>query len=626
MIHATSSAGSSGEAEAGSALPRSSSSVQTSGTANGGRVGLSCADSSTQEPKFVFGPAPEASSHDGQTCSLSPGQVQGSADDCYQSEVSLVAWPRIVLRNVFKTRTPFSLFVRKAICHCKGVDADPPSSALFPIPLPHDDVWNVAPSNCNKPGRLRLAYRKMLHLCILGLNYVHFESPLGIVHLLGRCPNKLHLAVYERVLAFIKAGGPSSDISISSCGRKSHQLDARIKELEKVLQSLNLAGRAHYGADVSKKEVKPDNSKDELRPYRELDASRLKLSGRANWDPGEFLSDLFFMPYVEPRCNQFDVVPPKEVLPDLSRVKKSEVLKLCKVWDQQGLLRLYPAEHGPRHEWGLSKIFNNFKNSSVDRQIGDRRGMNFAEGRIVGPSKTLPSCTTLLQLCPLRYVEMLAVAIADRRDFYHQFRVSDERACSNALFPILSAKEVREFRAYDGLLEFVKDLSAKKERTSGGDHLQGKPKPILFEDSSEVIASFGALYQGDHLGVEFATDSHAALMKSGSLLDESSRLQGGKFILHDDVTSGLIIDDFFVISREPLSRCDRLADSAAVQRLKVAKELYSQQGLIGSDDKDVLGDVRFKVCGAEIFRLGIAFKGGLWLQVLLLKSGSLWGF
>jgi hypothetical protein len=76
------------------------------------------------------------------------------------------------------------------------------------------------------------------------------------------------------------------------------------------------------------------------------------------------------------------------------------MLKLCKVWDNQDLLRLYPAHYGPKHTWGMAKIFNNYKNPAADRQIGDRRGMNFCEGRILGPSKTLPSCTTLLQLCP----------------------------------------------------------------------------------------------------------------------------------------------------------------------------------------------------------------------------------
>ena len=39
--------------------------------------------------------------------------------------------------------------------------------------------------------------------------------------------------------------------------------------------------------------------------------------------------------------------------------------------------------------------------------------------------------------------------------------------------------------------------------------------------------------------------------------------------------------------------------------------LYKQEGLIGSDDKDVLGDVRFKVCGAEINSSWSSVRRGL---------------
>ena len=209
------------------------------------------------------------------------------------------------------------------------------------------------------------------------------------------------------------------------------------------------------------------------------------------------------------------------------------------------------------------------------------------------------------------HTEMLAVAIADRRDFYHQFRVSDQRACSNAVFPPLSVAEVQEFKAFDRLTEFVAGLKKNKERTSAGDFLHGKPGRILIDEKSEVVAAFGALYQGDHLGVEFATDAHAALMKSGGLLPESSRLQGGHFILEDQVSSGLIIDDFFVISKEAAANVVSMPHARAVRDLEVAKGLYSQEGLIGSDDKDVLGDVRFKVCGAEVISTWSSVQRGL---------------
>ena len=466
------------------ALPSSSSSVQTSGTASFGRAALQTGhvrevsgSHPAQPPDLLGGVFYEPAGSNTQDRAF-----HGDSNSSYDGSVSFVAWPQVVLDNILKAGTPFSVFVKKAMHCCKDETSESSSTALFPIPLPRDDAWCGAPKRWNKHGRLRRAYRRMLRLCILGLNYVHFDAPFGIVKLLGRRPNSLHAEVFERLIAFIKAGGPHETVSILNCGRKSHQLDARFRELQEALQSLNLVNAFKYAPGHFGQKVAQNNEKDELRPYRELNAERLKLSGTGAWDPSEHLSDLLYLPYLEPRSNQFDVKPPADVLPDLSKVDKVEVLKLCKVWDAQGLLRLYPVECGPKHLWGYSKIFNNFKNAKSDRQIGDRRGMNFSEGRIVSASKTLPSCTTLLQLCPVRFREMLACAVADRRDFYHQFKVSDARACSNAVYPPLKVHEVLEFKAMQGLTDFVFDAGLKKDRTTGGDFLHGRPPKMLLHE------------------------------------------------------------------------------------------------------------------------------------------------
>ena len=69
-----------------------------------------------------------------------------------------------------------------------------------------------------------------------------------------------------------------------------------------------------------------------------------------------------------------------------------EVDKLAKVWDAKGLLRLVPDALAPRDYRFYSRVFNNYKSVLVDRQIGDRRGQNFREGRLGhGPSHDLPT-------------------------------------------------------------------------------------------------------------------------------------------------------------------------------------------------------------------------------------------
>ena len=150
-----------------------------------------------------------------------------------------------------------------------------------------------------------------------------------------------------------------------------------------------------------------------------------------------------------------------------------------------------------------------------DRQIGDRRGQNFREGKVEGgPSHSLPTASALLGIGPKRYTEALVGSIADRRDFYHQFAVTDERSFTNGVYPPLNLED----------LEGTQASLAYKETLRRGRRI--------------------------HLGVEFAADAHGTMLAEYGLIEERSRLQGKLPIIDDAVSTGLVIDDFFVISKE----------------------------------------------------------------------------
>ncbi|CAE7324647.1 unnamed protein product [Symbiodinium necroappetens] len=65
----------------------------------------------------------------------------------------------------------------------------------------------------------------------------------------------------------------------------------------------------------------------------------LKLSGRANWDPSDYLDDLFYLPFR---------------VPDLSRESAVKVYDLARRWDSFGLLRLACSGPSPRQEFSIS--------------------------------------------------------------------------------------------------------------------------------------------------------------------------------------------------------------------------------------------------------------------------------
>ena len=529
-----------------------------------------------------------------------------------KKELSFAAWPNVMLRNVLAAKTPFSFFVMQCLRLCRGV-RDDPSDALFPIPLPPGDCWGVDLKHLGCSRRARRANQRILYLAVAALNFTYFKHPLSQLKELWRRPGPCHLSLYSRLIALIKACGPSSSFSALSCGRKSHHLSARLEELHGALQSLGVESSSFYCKQHEDSEVPLDNSKkEELKPYRCLDASRLKLSGRGQWDCRPFLSDLLYMPFVEPQINMFEVTPPASLVPDLSGVSREEVVRLCKVWDVQGLLQIHPNHLAPEKMWRLAKVFNNYKSPTADRQIGDRRGQNFCEGKISdGPSHSLPTAASLLAICPTRYQESLVGSIADRRDFYHQFWVTPERSKTNAMYPPLTLDELEGTNA---AADFIQSKARKRPRLGReeiGDNLHAPTGLLCESPTAEVLGCFGALFQGDHLGVEFATDAHSSMLASYGLMCDSSRLQGFSAIQDDRCVSGLVIDDFFTISREAVRGDENYEDSASVSAFIKAKAAYLKEGLIGSDDKDVVGSSQFKVCGGEVDSSASCVKRGV---------------
>lgn len=173
--------------------------------------------------------------------------------------------------------------------------------------------------------------QRSLFLVITALNFVYFKFPNACVEECWRRPGPCHDEIYRRLIALIKACGPAKSFSVLSCGRKAFPVDARLEELHDALQRWGIDGSSFYSSQHEGKSVPQKNGREELRPYRPLDAERLKITGQGLWDCRPCLSDLLYMPLVEPLVNSYEVVPPAALVPDLWSVDRSEVLKLCKV-------------------------------------------------------------------------------------------------------------------------------------------------------------------------------------------------------------------------------------------------------------------------------------------------------
>ena len=173
----------------------------------------------------------------------------------------------------------------------------------------------------------------------------------------------------------------------------------------------------------------------------------------------------------------------------------------------------------------FSRVFNAYKSPDKDRQIGDRRLPNMSEYHVNGPSKFLPQGQQLVMLRLPRFTHCLRGSVTDRRDFYHQAACQPlnepEQTCCllHSRFLSLQVPEHGLLFRMD-LLRFPSTVKLL-EITSK----VGQPNLVDF-CLLPFSPCFRSLFQGDHLGVEFALRSHEVLLESYGLLGLRSRVQG----------------------------------------------------------------------------------------------------
>ena len=116
-------------------------------------------------------------------------------------------WCAGLLRNVLRTRTPFSAFLKSSL-HVPRDDSVSTSS-LFPVPVPETGLFNRMPACLSLHARRRLHLKRVLHIAAMALNYWH--GGLGSFpneRLLSRCPSSTHRSIYKKLMGIIAADGP----------------------------------------------------------------------------------------------------------------------------------------------------------------------------------------------------------------------------------------------------------------------------------------------------------------------------------------------------------------------------------------------------------------------------------
>ena len=230
-----------------------------------------------------------------------------------------------------------------------------------------------------------MALRRYVHLVAMTINHLYLNR-LPTLEEIGRPPNAVQRDCIERLRRHAAVCGSRPGMFPIPPGRSGAELIASLARLETFIDT-NMEFQDHYtcpsgrvlrsgtfGAEVY--EEFP-----ELRPYKSLDAERLKLSGTGSWPLEDYLEGPLWMAYVEPAFLQHHQPTPALPVPDLRLEKKEQYWRLAERWSALGLLRLYEE---PSVEGGFVRVFNAFKSEVADRQIGDRRIMNNKERHLGG--------------------------------------------------------------------------------------------------------------------------------------------------------------------------------------------------------------------------------------------------
>ena len=155
-----------------------------------------------------------------------------------------------------------------------------------------------------------------------------------------------------------------------------------------------------------------------------------------------------------------------------------------------------------------------------------------------GPSKELPAGADFSELFVDPSTFKVHISITDRKDFYHQFLVSDEKAKLNTIGPPVPRRLVEDTRGFQTFL--TRSSRRKFDRLRQGDRLKGKsPSLLVAPPSDHVWLSFHSILQGDHTGVEIATQAHMNLLRSVGALDDASTMKANRPLQSGSLAEGL---------------------------------------------------------------------------------------
>ena len=195
---------------------------------------------------------------------------------------TMAAIPRMVLHS----RTTFAgLLAQSFHIQCSG---STPASVVFPLPLADFGLFASSGPKLSFRRWRTLVRKRMRHIIILALNFIHGGLDFQQLHLLGRRPNVAQKRAHDRLWALMTTcdSPEGGGLVPLSPGRSGVEFIARLQELEHFAHSTPLFEVGGYGGAAEDQEPQKVGSaplnEENLphRPYTSLNTQRLKLVGK----------------------------------------------------------------------------------------------------------------------------------------------------------------------------------------------------------------------------------------------------------------------------------------------------------------------------------------------------------
>lgn len=474
-------------------------------------------------------------------------------------------WCAMLTSLVLRSRTSFAAFLSRSFRPPQAASQSVPT--VFPLPVPNSRCpFDRMPPGSSASKRRRLHLCRALHVMCMALNFWHSGGSFSDLELIGRPSTSLHRSIYKRLKALLLSDVQFPASSMVRAGRRFPQLLARLGELSEAVTFQGITSQP----DTKDFEGIPIQKRSDLLlgldPYKKADAERIKISGKGHWDVTSLLPDELCMAYRDPAVIFNGRQVPEGLYPRIGETPE-DIASLARLWDSHGLLHLHDFNVPDFDPQRQVRIFGAMKDLERDRQIGDRRGMNFKENRIIGPSSNLPNGSDLTDRMIDPASHRIHICVCDRKDFYHQIMATRRRAITNSLGPGVPMQLLEGTQALNTYLLDQSMKKRKRNRTEMEDHLHSGSGLLLpsFEDD-RLCVSFKSILHKDHAGVELACAAHLQLLRNHGLLKKEEELVANRPLESLRKVQGLCIDDYFSISLDPKNSSSSMALRTSAQR------------------------------------------------------------